>query len=213
MDIYVNDGKIDFTPLFPLTWGNFFQKLLQEADYIPKDHGIVKIVLDGIESLNVIADNPGEMVPEDIDEVKIFTKDSISITRNGLAKVSNLIESIKTEITNAADLFREGNIKEASSKVGKVMEAFKPMVNFINSVGISYSMDFDHIMFNQNTSLSEKIESFLETFSGLVAAQEKKNYVEVADYLEYQLLEDMSDWNTIANVLLEEVEAGNAPSV
>ena len=67
-------------------------------------------------------------------------------------------------------------------------------------------------MFDQNTSLSKKIESFLETLSGLVAAQEKKDYIEVADYLEYQLLEDMSDWNTIANILLEEVETANAPS-
>jgi hypothetical protein len=212
MDIYVNDNRINFTPLFPLTWGNFFQKLLQETDFIPKDHGIVKILLDGIESLNVMVEKPDEMVPEDINEVKIFTNDSISITRDGLAKVSNLIESIKTEIANAADLYREENIKEASSKIGKVMEAFKPLVNFINSVGISYSMDFSQIMFNQNISLSEKIESFLETLSGLVAAQEKKDYVEVADYLEHHLLKDMSDWNTIANILLKEVEAGNAPS-
>lgn len=212
MDIYVNEGKIDFTPLFPLTWGDFFLKLLQEPGYIPKDHGIVNIVLDRVESLNIMVDNADEMVPEDIGEIKIFTEDSISITRSGLAKVSNLIESIKTEIAKAADLYREGNIKEASSKIGNVMEAFKPLVNFINSVGISFSMDFDSVMFNQSTSLRERIESFLETFSGLVAAQEKKDYVEVADYLEYQLLEDMSDWSIIANVLLEEIEGDNAPS-
>ena len=211
MDIYVNEDKIDFTPLFPLTWGNFFRELLQEPGYIPKDHGIVNIVLDNVESLNVMIDSVDEMVPEDIGEMKIFTEDSISITRSGLARVSDLIESIKTEIANAADLYREGNIKEASSKIAKVMEAFKPMVNFINSVGISFSMDFDSIMFNPSTSLREKIESFLDTFSDLVAAQEKKNYIKVADYLEYQLLEDMSAWNTIANVLLEEIEGDNVP--
>jgi|GEM_PF-1490150 len=210
MDIYINEAKIDFTPLFPLTWGNFFQKLLQEPGYIPKDHGIVNILLDSVESSNVMVENVDEMVPENISEIKIVTKDSISITRSGLESASDLIESIKTEIANAADLFREENIKEASSKIGKAMEAFKPMVNFINSVGISFSMDFDSIMFNQSTSLREKMESFLDTFSGLVAAQEKKDYAEVADFLEYKLLEDMSDWNTIANILLEEIESDNA---
>jgi dimeric dUTPase (all-alpha-NTP-PPase superfamily) len=212
MEIYINDNKIDYQPFFPLTWGNFFQKLLQEDGYIAGNHGIVRIQLDGVDSLHVMTEQTDQMVPENIAEVKISTKDSISITKDGLAKIVKLIDSIKSEISNAADSYREGNIKEASIKIARIMEAFKPMVNFINSVGMSFSMDFDHIMFNSTTSVRQKIETFLETFNELVEAQEKKDYVEVADYLEYQLLEDMSDWNIIVNLLDKEVEAGAANS-
>ncbi len=214
MNIYVNEEKIDYQPLFPLTWGNFFQKLLQDNNYIPKDHGIVDIILDGNASMEVMTDNTDQMVPEDIGEIRISTKDSISITRNGLEKVSNLIESMKAEITGAADLYREGDVKNASGKVARVMEAFKPMINFIQSVGISFTMNFDELMFNPNTgqSLREKIETFLGTFDELVKAQAKRDYVEVADYLEYQLLEDMDDWNKVVSILLQEVEASAANS-
>ncbi len=210
MEIYVNDSKIDYKPLFPLTWGTFFQKLLQNENYILKNHGIVKVTVDGTDSLETMMNHTEDIVPEDVMEVRISTKDSVSITKDGLAKVVALIDSIKAEVSSAADLYREGNIKEASSKIARVMEAFKPMVNFINSVGISFSMNFDEMMFNSNTTLRQKIESFLKTFQDLLAAQGKKDYVEVADYLEYQLLEDMTDWNTIVNVLLKEVEANAA---
>jgi hypothetical protein len=209
MEIYVNDSKIDYQPIFPLTWRNLFQKLLQEENYINKDHGIVRIIADEEESLQVMTDQADEMIPEDTKVLQLFTKDSLSITREGFEKVSGLIESIKTEIAAAADLYREGNIKEASSKIVNIMEAIKPMVNFIQSVGMSFNLNFDEILFDQDTSLREKIESFLNTFQDLVAAQMKRDYVEIANYLEYQLIEDMTDWSKVVDILLKEVEKGS----
>lgn len=208
MDTYVNGNKIDYTPVFPLTWGNFLQKLLQDGNYIPKDHGIVRLKLDDVDSINVMTEETGKMVPQDIKRVEITTNNSVTITKEGLQKVTTLISSMQEEVAAAAGLYREGNLKEASSKIARVMEAFKPMVNFIQSVGISFTMDFDRLMFNQTTSLREKMESFMETLSGLVEAQQKKNYAEVADYLEHKLVEDLSGWTIIADILLKEVETG-----
>lgn len=198
--------------MFPLTWGNFFQKLLQDERYIKKDHGIVGLLIDGVDSIDIMVNDSEKMVPESINTIKIDTKNSVDITRDGCEKITTLIESIKDEIAKTADLYREGKIQEASSKIVKIMEAIKPMVNFVQSVGISFSMNFDEIFFNQTTSLRAKIEAFLVTFSELVAAQQKKDYVEFADYLEFQLLEDMNDWTKIINILLREVEAYSAPA-
>ncbi len=208
MNIFINDTKIDYKPLFPLSWAQFFQKLLQDGNYVKKDHGIVRVVLDGVESLEVMTEHSNSMVDDTIQTVQVFTKDSVSIANTGFDKVILLIESIKAELSSAADLYRQGNIKDASTKIARVMEALKPMINFINSVGISFTMNFDHIMFNPTTSLRQKIESFLNTFTELIVAQEKRDFVEVADYLEYQLIEDMSDWATVVALLKKEVEAG-----
>lgn len=207
MNIYVNDIKIEYKPIFPLTWSTFFKRLLQNSSYILKDHGIVNVAVDGVESMNVMMENVDQMIPEGVMEVRIMTKDSISITHDGIAKVLTLIENIKKEISSAADNFREGNIKEASGKIARIMEALKPMINFINSVGMSFSLDFDHIMFNSTMSLREKVDTFLKTFEDLILAQSKRDYVEVADYLEYQLIEDMSDWTLLVNILMKEIEA------
>ncbi len=205
MNIFVNGSKVDYTPLFPLTWGTFFQKLLQS--HIPPEHGIVELFVDGVESIKVMTDQSEHMMPETVGEVKITTQDSLAITKNGLTKASTLIDSIKKETMNAADFFREGKYQDASGKLASIMEAIKPLINFLHSVGMSFNMNFDEIMFDPNTTLSQKIESFLQSFGELVVAQQKKDYVELADYLEYQLVEDMDDWNKIINVLLQEAEA------
>lgn len=207
MEIYINGIKIDYQPVFPLTWGNFFQRLLENEDYIPKDHGIVAVSVDGADSLNVMTEQSDRMVPENIKTITIATKNSLAITRDGFAKVSALLESIKREIIDAADLYRQGKPNEASTKIVKIMEAIKPIVNFINSVGMSFSLDFDALPYDSNTTLREKVGQFLETLDQLVAAQEKQDYVEIADYLEYRLVDDMNGWNTIVNLLLQEVEA------
>lgn len=207
MDIYINGNIIDYQPLFPLTWGNFFQKLLENENYIPKDHGIVAISVDDVDSLTVMTEQSDKMVPENIKVIRIATKDSLAITRDGFAKVSALLESIKREILSAADFYRQGKTNEASAKIVKIMEAIKPIVNFINSVGMSFSLDFDVLPYDANTTLRQKVEQFLETLDQLVTAQEKQDYVEIADYLEYRLVDDMNGWNTIVNLLLQEVEA------
>lgn len=209
MDIYVNDKKIAYQPMFPLTWGNFLKKLLQDESYIQKDHGIVRFVIDDVDSIDVMVEQQDRLVPNTIRKVELYTKDSLAITRDGFAKVSTLIENIKAEIVSSADLYREGNIQNASGKIVKIMEAIKPMVNFVNSVGMSFSLNFDEIFFNfnTNTSLRAKIESFLTTLTEVIHAQEKKDYVEMADFLEYQLIEDMNDWDKVIGILLKEVEA------
>lgn len=213
MEIYINGSQIDYQPLFPLTWGNFFQKLLENQDYIPKDHGIVDVSVDDADSLNVMIEQSDKMVPEDIKVIRIATKDSLTITRDGFSKVTSLLENIKREILSAADFYRQGKTNEASAKIVKIMEAIKPIVNFINSVGISFSLDFDALPYDSNTTLREKVGQFLETLDQLVTAQEKQDYVEIADYLEYRLVEDMNGWNTIVNLLLREIEARHSKKV
>lgn len=206
MDIYINDKKIDFTPGLPLSWRDFF-KTLMRGNYIKGSHSIVKMTVDNIDSLEVIM--PGksdEMVPGDIKVVCIFTRESAAVARDGLTKVIPLIENMKTEIAAAAGLFKEGSIKEASGKIAAVMEAFSPMVQFVNSVGISFSMDFDTIMFDDKVSLREKMESFLQTFSEIVSVQREKDYSRMADYLQNQLLQDMTAWERVVDIILKKVE-------
>lgn len=212
MEIYINGNIIDYQPLFPLTWANFFQKLLENENYIPRDHGIVAVSVDDTDSLNVMTEQSDHMLPENIKVITIATKNSLAITRDGFSKVGALLESIKKEIINAADLYRQGKPNDASTKIVKIIEAIKPIVNFINSVGMSFSLNFDGIPYDSNTTLREKVEQFLETIDQLVAALEKQDYVEIADYLEYRLVDDMEGWNKIVDILLQEVEAPPPPA-
>jgi prophage DNA circulation protein len=211
MNIYINEIKSDYQPLPAITWGKFFQDLLHTE--IKKGHGIVKILVNKVSSPEVMNIKTEETISENIDTIEIFTKDSYAISEDGMSKMSVLIESIKEELTKTADCYRDGDIKKASEKIIAIMEALKPMVNFINSVGMNFTMNFDQIKFNEQISLRQKIESFLTTFQDLIMAQQKKDYIEIADYLEYELSSDMNDWHKIVELLKQEIKAStNAPN-
>ena len=68
--------------------------------------------------------------------MEITTKDSYSITQDGFSKAYTLIESIREEVNKTADLYRSGEMKDASNRIIKVMEAIRPIINFINSAVI-----------------------------------------------------------------------------
>lgn len=206
MNIYVNDDKIDLKPQLPLSWRDFFLKLLGE-NYVEKNHSIIGLTVDDSDSLDILTSGRSEeMMTEDIETVKIHTQNSVSIAREGLMKLIPLIDNMKSEITGAAGLYKENNIKDASAKIAVVMEAFKPMVQFINSVGISFSMDFDSIMFDKNVSLAEKMEAFMQTFGDIVTVQRDKEYKKMAAYLQNRLLKDMSDWDRIVDIIIKALE-------
>ena len=210
MDIYVNERKIDFSPKLPLSWKDFFQKLLTE-NHIKGSHSIVELTVDDTDSLQVITPGlSGETVPEESRDIRIKTEDSRVVAGSALAKIFPLIENMKSEIVSAALLYREEKIQEASGKIAAIMEAFRSVVQFINSVGVGFSIDFETVMYDDTLSLGGKMESFMKTFSDIVTVQREKEYGKMADYLQNQLLEDMASWNRIVTIILEKIEgSGN----
>jgi hypothetical protein len=206
MDIYVNDKKIDFSPEFPVSWKDFFQKLLTE-NHIEGSHSIVELTVDDTDSLQVITSGLSpEMVPGDSREIRIKTEDSAAVAGKALTTIFPLIENMETEILSAALLYKEENIKEASGKIASIMEAFRSMVQFINSVGVGFSIDFDTVRYDDTISLAGKMESFLKTFSDIVTVQREKDYKKMAGYLQNQLLKDMAAWNRIVTIIREKIE-------
>ena len=205
MKIYVNNDKIPYDPKQPISWGEFIQVLLEK--HVKKNHGITKITLDGQNRSEVLTQQMSNNLPDNIQILEITTKDSYSITQDGFSKAYTLIESIREEVNKTADLYRSGEIKDASNRIIKVMEAIRPIINFINSVGMNFSLNFDNINFDQTTTLREKIETFHLSLQELIAAQQKKDYVEIADFLEYQLSDDLQEWHKVLQILLKAVES------
>lgn len=204
MDIFVNNQASQFVPQFPLTWNKFFEALLR--GHIPPNHGVVRVVVNGQEDFSVMTAKAALPMPEDIRVLELYTKDLLSITREGFLKANSLIEAIKTDIARAAALFRSGDVESASHKMIAIMEAIKPLVNFINSIGMSFSLNFDNLHYDNEFNLRQKIESFIQSLQDVIHAQEKKDYVELADYLEYQLKGDMDIWTRICELLLQEID-------
>ena len=203
MKVFLNGSEIDYQPAFPITWGKFFSDL--HEIHIEGNHGIVRILLDEKESLRVIKKNPDQKVPENIKKVEVFTKDTFLITQEGFIKVFTLTDSIRCEIPGTSHFYRTDQRARASETIKKILGTIKPMIDFVNSVGINFLLNFDEILTEQGISLREEIEPFLKSFSKLVTLHEKNDNHKIADYLEGPFLKDISAWNRAVKKLLREI--------
>jgi hypothetical protein len=101
--------------------------------------------------------------------------------------------------------YRNDQTKAATGKIKKILETIKPMIDFVNSVGINFSLNFDELFSEQGFPLRKEIGVFLKSFSALVNIQGKNNNLETADYLENQFTKDISTWNQITKTILRKI--------
>lgn len=206
MKIILNQQPIELDLKWPLTWGQFFQQLMQGCRHFPRDHGIVRLVVDGEDSLFLISDGTEKQVPEEVNKVEIFTADSVSIIKLGFERAAALVVGIKDETGLAISLYRKGKIEEASGKVMGIMEAFKSIVSFIHGVAANYQINFDALAFDKNHTLKAKLQAIGDTLSQLGWLQREKDFAAVANMLENRFTKDLTDWQALIAILLQEVD-------
>lgn len=203
MDIFINGTKIAYQPSFPLNWGDLIKDL--QENRIQQNHGIVKIILDEDEPLTLTAGTIQRAVPQNISRVKIFTRDKFSISKEGFINALALIDSIRCEIPVIANLYREGQTKRASGIIKKVLETVTPMMDFVNSVGINFSLNFEKIFLEQGITLRQGIGDFLRSLADLGRLKGERGNNEIADFLENRFAEEISTFNKIIKELLREI--------
>ncbi len=210
MEIKLNEKIIDYKPEFPITWEEFLSYLLR--NYVNKKHGITRIVVDNLDSIELMTDNPKKLLSKDIKLIEIHSNDSLTITKVGFEKILQIIIKLKPESILTADLYREGKIKEASENIIKIINTITPVIYFVTSVEKSFNFNFAELSFSNDVSVKNKMDYFVKSFGELVTAQEKGDYIELADYLEYQFTDDLIDWEQIIAVLTKEVEHSGSNS-
>ncbi len=210
METKLNEKIVSYSPELPITWEDYLSYLLR--NHIDKKHGITSIIVDGKESVGIMTDNPKKLLSQDIQLIEIFTNDSITIAKNGFDKITEIIVRLNTEATITADLYREDKIKEASQNIMKIINAITPVIYFVNSIEKNFNFNFSELSFSKDTSIKDKLDYFTNSFTDLVNSQEKSDFVELADYLEYQFTDDLNDWKTIISLLVKEIENSTAKS-
>ncbi len=210
MDVYINHRQVEFKPESSLTWHDFFAALLKDG--VLANHGIVRVSVDGQDGMPFMTEQSSQPLPPTVKVVEIHTKDISNISHDGLLKAESLIHSLKTEMVKTSDLFRGGDLEAGGKRLIAVMEAVKPLIQFVHSLGMSYSMDFEQIRLASGQTLRERVEGFIGSMKEIIETQERKDYVALADFLEYQMPEDLESWQQILAVLQKEIEKADRAS-
>jgi len=205
MQITINNKTIDFKSPLPDTWGTLLALLLKE--HVPSDHGITEILLNGKENREILTTDQDLTIPRDTQNIQITTKDAVSITEEGFEKIASLLEHLGREIQTVEGTGSGPSQLPVTRKIMSILEAIRPIANFINSVGMNFSLDYSRIPFNKKHSIRDKIDRFITLLDDFTGLSREKDMATMIRFVKGPLKKEMADWEKLCRIIMEHITA------
>ncbi|HON56132.1 MAG TPA: hypothetical protein PLJ38_03860 [bacterium] len=101
------------------------------------------------------------------------------------------LETVKTELPLIAEKLQVGESVEAMNILKERFGILESIVNFYYQIQCSISIEYDKLMIKEK-SMQDYLNDYLKLLKDLLDAMETKDYVMLADLLEYELSEFIS---------------------
>lgn len=121
-----------------------------------------------------------------------------------LKKMSEYLEGFSEGVGEVADQFRMGSPEEANKILMQAIEGVKAFTELLSTVRLVTQSELSDLSL-ENKSLGEREEKLLDVTKKMQSSQEEKDWVTVADLLEYELGPLMAEWKEMIPLLEDEV--------
>lgn len=121
-----------------------------------------------------------------------------------LKKMSDYMEGFSQGVEKVADQFRVGSPEEANLALMQAIEGITAFLELLATVKMVSQSELDHLNF-EDKSLKDRESELLEVTKNMQASQEEKDWITVADLLEYELAPLMNGWKGMIPLLEKEV--------
>jgi len=111
----------------------------------------------------------------------------------GLDIALGCVERVKSSLLRSAELFREEDTARANRFFVQCIEGLQRFMEAINLTRAAMSLDFSKVNTETGT-LADTEKSLLFILKGMFKNQENKEYEEIADKIEYELLTNLCSW-------------------
>jgi hypothetical protein len=172
------------------------------------EQGITEIKIDGREDPDILTSDQDRPLPQNIRVIELVTKDAMAITREGFEKIKALLHQINQEINDLEESEDNDLSEKATGKCREILEGSRPIINFINSVGMNFNLDFDSIKFNRQISIKGKINRYLKQLQKALSIQQPASSCDLIALLQGPIKKELSDWDRICDILLETIKPG-----
>jgi hypothetical protein len=173
------------------TW----QELLEELE--SKHLGVGKVIgavhFDGTEVSEFREESVLTRSIKSIGEVRIEAVSLKEMVKSALIESEGYLLSLQTSLVDVAETFRQQQTDPANSKLTQVFEGIKMFVALLRGIELSLANSL-----NGRPSMVEQIfEEMAPTLESLIESQIQKDWVLVADILEFELLANLTSFERI----------------
>ncbi len=136
--------------------------------------------------------------------LEVTAKDPLAMIRDSAELNGQWIATLKTEISTCADRFRVGDEVQAIESLVKVIEGLQVLMLSVNQILRLGTLCLSP---EDTAGICDFQNGFTSLLSEVVEAQENRDWIMLADLLEYELAESLDAWASAAKPLLPDQSA------
>ncbi|NBX93284.1 MAG: hypothetical protein EB078_00900 [Proteobacteria bacterium] len=130
----------------------------------------------------------------------IQTLDTSVWAATGLDIALGCLERVKSSLIRSAELFREEDSAEANRFFVQCIEGLQRFMEALKLTKAALKLDFATVN-NEMGTLADTEKSLLVILRGMFKHQESKEYEEIADKIEYELITNLCVWTSSLTAL------------
>lgn len=198
LDIKINNESKVVNVKDCRTLKEVLELILEEA--APADSVLSHVVLNGLELTEEQQCHP-EFVPvEDIRALEVFVTTAREISIESIKITSAQLLEVVVETKKTAEFFRYNDEAEANRRLVLLIEIFEKFVSLLDLLKRALDLDFDAIT-TEDKSLADLHLGMTSTLNNILRAQQNRDWISVADLLEFELAPILITWSRIIPTL------------
>ena len=167
-----------------------WEQLLNELEtkHLSTGHVISSVTFDGDE---VIQFRDVELLRRplhSIGGVKVEAVRMEQMVKEAIKDSEGYLITLQTSLADIADSFRSQLLEQANTKLSQVYEGIKMLVALLQGIELSISGQYQ----TGSTEVELALEEMGPTLESLIEAQSQKDWILVADILEFELLTNLA---------------------
>jgi len=187
MELFINDSTIDPTGQTFNTLQNLYGHVI--GNHIPQGEVITGILID--EDAVNIGDKDRAIGEAKI--IKLTTANLYLLADSGLDNLTDHMKKLTPMLEQAGSNFRTRGEEEANKFYLECLNSIKLFSDLIDGVSQMLSLNYEDIPLSDG-NLRDKIIKIQKILEGMETAQTKKDWIDLADILEYELVPEFKSW-------------------
>ncbi|MFQ5431297.1 MAG: hypothetical protein ACE5EN_02170 [Nitrospinota bacterium] len=144
----------------------------------------------------------------EITSLEISTDHPLDVSLRVLENMGEFLRHLVALINQSADKFRMDDETDANKYFVNCVEGLQTFVGVLDKVRSLNNLDLSLIQ-QGSVSAAEKQDELLKIFNSLHVTQTNRDWIAVADLLEYELAPLISDWKDILPAISSELRKNN----
>ncbi|MFW0884968.1 hypothetical protein ACMCNP_08035 [Candidatus Acidulodesulfobacterium sp. H_13] len=206
MKIKVDENNVDLSALSDKSHTLYDFISNDIAGFIPKGSVIKDIYLNGIKFDELLVnDEKTKTIRIDGDgELNVTTMTSSDLIKESIAAIKNYFNDLSISLNEVSDLLRVGNDKDGFNNFAADLKGIASFVQMMDKIAVFLKIDYSIYTYKEKT-IKGYFDDLEETLSKILEMQKNRDYIMLADTIEFEMEPELEVWQEVLEYLKDEL--------